>query len=148
MHGCFTQHDLESLPANVLELMEEAACQFNRTAGALEAGASSPNIQRLRGKVLLAADEAMLDVLHQAALISKYPESASSIQSQLDSRVATLRELGERIEALARRDPTFTDMIARRTSADEVLEELRLEQAAFSELGAQETDSPRNHLQA
>jgi hypothetical protein len=61
----------------------------------------------------------------------------------LTSGVGTLRELADRVETLALREPTFTDMMSRRNTADEVLEELRLEQAAFTELSSPDrTDDP------
>lgn len=142
------QRGLSSLPEEVLDQMEAAAYHFNRTAGALEAGSTAGSLTRLRPKILQAADEAMLDVLHQAQLVSQFPEGIKAIRGRLTGSVETLKELGDRVEALTLREPTFTEMIAGRTMADEVLEELRLEQSAFNELSSQEDDSPRDHLQA
>jgi len=136
------------IPSEVLDQMELAASDFNRISGALEAGGAAGVVQRLRPKIFQAADEAMIDVLHQAQLGSQFPESIKSIQGRLTADLATLKELGDRVEAMTLREPTFTDMIARRTTADEVLEELRLEQSAVTELSALEDTRPRDHLQA
>jgi hypothetical protein len=138
---------LDALPEIVWASMENAAFNYNRLVGAIEASGSSSSIQRLAPRITQGADEAILDVMHQAQLISKFPEGAGSIQAQLETRVATLKELGDRVEALVLREPTFTERLAQRTTADEVLDELRLEQAAYHELSSKvDQDQLRQNL--
>jgi hypothetical protein len=150
--GLCHENGLKSLPDTVWDRLEEAAFHYNRTVGAIEASASGGSLHRLAPRIIQGADEAILDVMHQAQMVSKFPEGLGTIQTRLENSVGTLRELGDRVEALVLREPSFTERLSSRSSAEEILDELRLEQAAFSELSSPavspQTESPlRQNLQ-
>ena len=126
---------LEALPEQVLSLLESAAASYNRIQGMLEIRRQSdPVLERLSPKVSLAADETMADILHQSAMLGKFPESGSAIVHKIEDGINLLTEMSAGLERLSLSEPTFPEKLMSRTAGQEVLEELRLEQLARSEL--------------
>jgi hypothetical protein len=122
----------EPVNAEVVALLDVAAEQFNRIQGILESPHGS--LVKLAPQAFAAADEAMAEILHHGAVFDKYPESVNATRKTVEARIASLRELADRLEELATGDQTLTDKVAYTSSIDSVLEDLRLEQLARSEL--------------
>ncbi|HEY0866322.1 MAG TPA: hypothetical protein VGE01_03030 [Fimbriimonas sp.] len=115
--------------------LERVAFEYNRVTGALASGMSaSATLAKLCPRIQRAADEAMADALHQAAMLIKLPEGGAVARKRLEAQEASLRELAERMESLVAEQPSLTDKVAYRSSIDDVLDELRLENLARSEL--------------
>lgn len=127
-----------------LDGLEQAAHEYNRIAGVLAAGSSgSAMLAKMSQRVTRAADEVMADALHQAALVAKYPEGASAARQKLTSLTDNLRELADRIERVSNEQTSITDKVAYRSSIDDVLDELRMEQVARDELRLAENQDQR-----
>ncbi len=137
---------LTELSDEVLDTLEKAAYQFNRIVALLAtSGSGQSSISRLAAKVSTAADEAMAEILHQSGMLGRYPEGADAVRIRLDGAIAELTELANRVQALSVSEPTFTERLATRSGLHDVLDELRMEQAARTELG-QARDEQRQNL--
>lgn len=131
--------ELAGAPKQVLELLEQAAFQYNRSAGLVE----SLGLTDVGPDIVKGADEAMVVVLHQARQIIKYPESLSALEGRFTASVETLRELADSVEAL-----TALHGSAPTVALGDLLQDLRLKLAALGELsspdvGGNITDRPR-----
>jgi hypothetical protein len=122
------------LDARLFEILDGACYEYNRVLGIIETGHGNPTILKMSRQIQLAADEALFDVFHQAATVSQYPESTSSVEQRCESRTNALRELGDRLENLQTREQTLTERIAYSSTMDTVLEELRMDDLARTEL--------------
>jgi hypothetical protein len=125
----------EFLTDPAFELLDRAAIEYNRIAGCLETGRAtgSATLIKVAPSVLQAADEAMADVLHQASVLDRYPESHEAATLAAEDEIRLLRETADRVEDLSIAPPDG----ARTTAASRlegVLEDLRFEQLARSEL--------------
>jgi hypothetical protein len=133
------------LTSGVLEVLEMAAFQCNRISAILATASGSQSaIARLSGKVSRASDEGMAEILNLCGMMGAYPEGVEAVQLRLDGAIEDIRELGDRVQALAATEPTFTERLATRTGLHDVLDELRLEQAARSELGSHSDEHSQN----
>lgn len=135
----------DAVPADVAphveELLDRAAFEFNRIAGCLATGQpSNATIAKLAPQVSAATDEAMADALHHAALLTKYPESGEASRTRLETHIAAMGEVADRIEEIVAKVPALSESIGRRSRIDDVIEELRLDQMARKEL---QKDPPR-----
>jgi len=123
------------LDREVFEMLDKAAFQYNRLSGLLQlAKDSTGRPSKLEPNIRNAADEAMLGILNQVALVDRRPESASAVQKQVDHQVDQLAELGNRLEAMISDRATAFDRMGSTTALDTVLEDLRLEQSAMDEI--------------
>ncbi|HSI72517.1 MAG TPA: hypothetical protein VK934_05025 [Fimbriimonas sp.] len=140
--GFFNRAPTEIGP-EVIELLDVAAEQYNRIAGLVHSPAPRSAIAKLASSATAAADEAMADILHETATLDKYPESASATRKHIESAIHGLIELADRLEDVATRDQSLTEKVDYSSKMDSVLEELRLEQLARSEL----SESPQPDIQ-
>jgi hypothetical protein len=125
----------DDIEEDELVQLDRVAAEYNRTIGALESSkAGSATLAKMAPRILKAADEAMADALHQAAMLVKYPEGGSAAKARLKAQENSLREIAERVESLATDNQGFTDKVAYKSSIDDVLDELRLESLARAEL--------------
>jgi hypothetical protein len=124
----------EEVSPEVIEFLDVAAEQYNRISGILQAPSQTASLSKLGASAIAAADEAMADILHQAANLDKFPESATTTRKQIDNAVRAMMELGNRLEEIATRDQLLTEKVNYSSKMDSVLEELRLDQLARSEL--------------
>lgn len=132
----------DDLAPNELEPLERAAAEYNRVAGGVAMGNSgSALLAKMGPRVVKAADEVMADVLHQTAMLAKYPEGINAARARLEAQIHALKELADRVEAMAAEQPNLTDKVAYRSSIDDVLDELRLEQLARNELKPEEKEN-------
>jgi hypothetical protein len=138
----------DSIPAEALDLLESAAMNYNRVQGLLEIRQSDTVLARLVPKVSLAAEETIADILHQTALVSKFPESSSALVKSIHERIHHLGEMADGIEKITLTESAFPEKLVTRTSTQEVLEELRLEQLARTELGSDRQTEPNLHERA
>jgi hypothetical protein len=118
----------------VLEFLEAAAEQYNRITGIIQAPATAGSLTKVGPSAIAAADETMAEILHQSATIDKYPESAAATGKQIENAIKAITELGDRLEDIATRDQLLTEKVNYASKMDSVLEELRLDQLARSEL--------------
>jgi hypothetical protein len=134
----------DALDFNVFTILEQAAYQYNRVQGVLTATESSKDVTvlRLRKSAEVAADEAIGEVFHHAATLSKYPESMKVAEANIQARIDALSELAERLEQLCQREPSLTDRLGASTVMDSVLEDLRIDAQARQELRLSESQTP------
>jgi hypothetical protein len=142
----WTLRPAQEVAPDLIEILETAAGKFNRIQGLISTPTNSAAFGKVGPSAMKAADEAMADILHDAASMDKYPESGSTARRQIEARIASLSELGDRLDELATHDQGLTDRLGYTSAMDSVLEELRLEQLARSELQVSETTD--QHLQA
>jgi hypothetical protein len=93
---------------------------------------SQPPLNKLIPRVAIAAEEAMAEAFHQAATLIRYPEGSTLARRALESQIRILEEIVLRLEELAAH--TSTALGPNRSSADDLLTDLRLEALARSEL--------------
>jgi hypothetical protein len=136
----FLSRPAAEVSPEVTELLDVAAEHYNRVAGLVHTPAPRSAIAKLAPAATAAADEAMADILHEAATLEKYPESSSATRKQIETAIRALQELGNRLEEVATRDQSLTDRVDYSSRMDSVLEELRLEQLARSELQKSDGD--------
>ena len=123
------------LSAEVFEMLERAAFQYNRLSGLLVlAKSASGRSSRMEPNIRNASDQTMFGILNQVALVDKRPESASAIRSQVDHQIKQLEELGDRLELLLSEPTNNFDAISSTSAMDSVLEDLRMEQLAREEI--------------
>ncbi len=134
------QSSKQCLQPGAFEMLDKAAFQYNRIAGVLAAG--HPEVTRFAPTVKAAADQAMADMFHVGYLLDAFPESQSTAQGQATQEIAQLTELADRMEDLLKQ-PEGLPASVRTSPISSVLEELRLDQLARSELGK---DDPEAHV--
>lgn len=124
------------LAEETFELLERAAYEANRLYAVLTESALSkhPALQKLAPAALAATDEAMASILHTAALIERFPESAPQRREGIETQTAELRELAEQIETMASAAPAAIREGAEISRIQTVLQGLRAEQRALAEL--------------
>lgn len=130
--------------STVIDALDLAASQYNRIAAVLSSTVAGSTLAKMAPRIASAADEAIAEALHQAAIWSAYPEGSTATASRLVATTEALRELAERTETLASQEPSLSERLAYRSGIDEVLEELRLDQLARSELHSR-PDAPQDH---
>jgi len=103
---------------------------------AIEGERVSPTLRRLGPNISAAADEALADVLHAAALLQQFPESAAVHHAGARAKVEVLAELAGTVEEVQSADPAAPPLIPPVSRLDEVLEELRSDQQARLEIAS------------
>ncbi len=116
-----------------LAILDEAAFAYNRILGSLQPGTSVAISAHVASNAQTAADESMCAILNSAALLDRYPESGKAHRDAISKQVELLNELGDRVASLGagRSDSQGASVSG---SMQRVLDELRLEQLARSEL--------------
>lgn len=117
-------------------LLDAAAREHNRISGALAGRRTPPEatVARLEARIYGAADAAMADIIHAAALRERYPEAAEPRDVLIAERTGDLSELAEQVERLL---PGLAEGAPLNASPVRgVLEELRAEERARTELSA------------
>ena len=128
------------------QVLDKAAFQYNRIAGIL--GTGHPDVTRLAPTIKAAADQAMADVFHVGYLLDAFPESQSSARTMADQDIASLKELGDRLESMQQSPASQVASPALPRPINTVLEELRLDQLARSELNKPAEEKQRIDLNA
>lgn len=139
---------LASIPASSASLLEDAAREYNRTAGYVDSAGDSDSLRRLGPSIMGGADEAMAGFLHRLAQTSEFPESARPSEAALTAHVEKLRELADRVEALRMQQEQPAEDSGELSKLTGVLEELRLEQLAMTELSQTEPEPLQKNIQA
>jgi|GEM_PF-5543592 len=124
--------------------METLAERYNRIHGVVLAlrDDASHNSVVLRRTLSLAADEAMAEALRLASLFEAYPESGDPHLRRIGEISEDLRELDERAQKLRERGIGWAGSEGSLAILSATLDELRLQEAARSELASQ-TDTER-----
>ena len=125
----------QCLQPTAFEMPDKAAFQYNRVAAALASGGAE--IARFAPTVKAAADQAMADMFHVGYLLDAYPESQVASQAKAAHEIAQLTELADRLEEM-QKQPQAAPAISASSPIRSVLEELRLDQLARSELSKDE----------
>jgi hypothetical protein len=123
----------EVLNERCFGLLNEAAHECNRIQACLT-GSQDTAILRRAMIIATASDEGMAQVLQQAALLERFPESGSATEFSARRQIESLREIADRLEAMHTREPLLTDRMDASNTVDHVLDELRLESLARQEL--------------
>jgi len=136
----------DTLPAQTLALLEAAALNYNRIQGTLELRRQTDTVlERMASKVSIAADETMADILHQAALFGRFPETSAAIVRKIEDSISKLQEIADRLEKIALTEPSFEEKLISRSGAQDVIDELRMEQLARTELISDTRDDVNVH---
>jgi hypothetical protein len=122
----------EFLQPSAFEALDTAAFHYNRVAAVLATG--GPSVTKFGPTVRAAADQAMADIFNISSVLDRYPEGTSSAQAEAEKHVASLKELGDRLETMQASDAAGLPATSGSSPMDSVLEELRLDQLARSEL--------------
>lgn len=118
----------EVLHPAAFEALDQAAYHYNRMAGLLATG--NPAFTKFAPTVKAAADQAMADMFDTAAVLDNFPES-SAPQSKAGEQIDELKELADRLETM---EASGVNAVEAGSRIQTVLEELRLDQLARSEL--------------
>ncbi len=123
------------LNANSAELLEEGCADYNRIAGLLKLSKDSKGRStNLAPQIQAAADEAMISLINQVALLEENPETQNAIFSQCQSQNQKLKELADRYEEMLSGPITLEDRLSSTTVMDSVLDQMRMEAQAHEEL--------------
>lgn len=124
------------------ELLDAAAAQYNRVSGLLQIQGAihSPSIEKMRPAIRAAMDDTMIGVINQVALLDVSPETAAAIHHQVIHDVGVMKELGDRIEAIRAQTPTLTERLSSSSPILDVIEQLKLDEAARSELHGDDSE--------
>lgn len=117
------------------EILESAAAQYVRINAQVELDSNSlKRLSRTSGAIRLAAEEAMITLINQVALLEQHPESLGSIAELAKKEIAKMVELGDRIEQSISGEDSLLGMHRGGSAIDGVLENLRMEQEALDEI--------------
>lgn len=131
--GQKTAANVISAPA--ARLLDEACHEYNRVWGLLKiADSATGRIKQMTPQVRVAADEAIISVLNQVALLDKSPETVNAISSQVSIQTNKLRELANHFEAMLNEPSSLADRLVSSNVMDGVLDNLRMERIAHEEL--------------
>lgn len=136
------------LRPEAFEILDAAAFQYNRVAGVLKIKRASgvPTLERMAPSIQAAADEAIISIINQVAIMEKTPESAGALSKQIHHDHRQLRELADRVQNLAGGEGSLTDQYGSSSAMQSVLETLRLDHAARTELHATEKQELEERL--
>ena len=132
-------HMIRKPQQETLELLDRSAFVYNRIVGLLQPGTSVELPAHVIVAAQTAADEAMCAILNSAGSLDEYPESGEAHRVAIARQTELLSELAERISSLA---AAHGEAPIQQTSSSmqRVLDELRLEQLARSELRFADTE--------
>ncbi len=117
------------------DILESAAGQFVRINAQVELDASGlKRLSRTSGAIRLAAEETMITLINQVALLEQHPESLGAIADIAKKEIAKMVELGDRIEQSITGEDSLLGMHRGGSAIDGVLENLRMEQDALDEI--------------
>ncbi|MBV6457354.1 MAG: hypothetical protein HONBIEJF_00462 [Fimbriimonadaceae bacterium] len=121
---------------SAFELLDAAAAQYNRVSGLvqIQGAYNSPTIDKMRPAIREALNDTMIGVVNQVALLEASPETASAVRIQVIDDIAILAELGDRIETIRAQTPSLTDRLSSSSPILDVIEQLKMDEAARSEL--------------
>lgn len=119
-------------PCTVLDelgnALEECSSEYNRIVGTLALSSHSYSlVGRYQERIIRAADEAMLDVMHQTSIASSFPETLFSVKETLALRLNSLTELARFVDQTSASELPVLTSISGQDLMDEVLQELRLD---------------------
>lgn len=123
-------------------LLERAAAHYNKIQGLLTTkdSKSATILQKHEPGIKAAADEAMIVSLNQAALMEKFPESSENCRTVMEARIRDLEELSSRLARIIHGQMTVTEALSSGSVMGSVLEQLRLDEAARTELNRAEDE--------
>ena len=136
----------QCLQAGAFEMLDKAAFQYNRIAGVLASG--HPEVTRFAPTVKAAADQAMADVFHAGYLLDAFPESQATAREKAAHEIAQLTELADRMEELLKQPLDLPASAVKTSPISSVLEELRLDQLARSELAQDEPQQQQINMKS
>ena len=84
--------------------------------------------------IMAAVDDAMVGVLNQVGTMERIPEGGTAIRSQAEADIASLKELADRVESMQAAAPKIVDHLAAPSPIQNVLDQLRQDEAARDEL--------------
>ena len=135
---------VNEMGAEMFDLLEQSAFQFNRIFGALTTAGKNSAATKLAPKVSSAASEAMADILHNSAMLAQYPEGGAAARMRIANQMGALRELGDHMERITTQPDSITERLVSRNQLDDVLDELRMDELARRELKIAQSELPQN----
>ena len=133
----------EILDPRVFELLDAAAWQFNRVQGYLaHTAASEASPAREASRLQVAADQAMIDALTVAQTMQQFPENIDTLRPSIEACTAALKEAADLVGTMAEAKVAPAPK-EQATLLRGMLEDLRIENLARSELNAAETEIDR-----
>jgi hypothetical protein len=122
----------ESLTPEAFDVLNRASFQYNRVSGIL--GAGNADVARFSASIKGAADQAMADLFHVGFLLDKYPEGSEAAKVKGEQEITALTQLADKLEEMQKSSPAPVSQALSPSPVASVLEELRLDQLARSEL--------------
>jgi hypothetical protein len=129
-------------------VLDDAARELNRIGGALalDQPPAGSTLGEMAPNIRAAADEAMAEILHDAALLDRYPEGAARLEEQARQRIAGLRTLADHVQRLQSTGDVPLQAGTSASRIENVLEQLRADEQARAELGVDSTEAEVQRL--
>jgi len=123
------------LSADVFEVLNAAAEQYNRIMGVIESAglADDKQLKKHELAVRAAADEAITVVFNQAGLLDRFPESSAKCKATTNAKIAELRELADIVERISS-NVSLAEVPEEETIMRNVLSNLKIHEQAQNEL--------------
>ena len=136
------------LDAETFNALNAAAAEYNRICGLLENHQmkTQRTFKEKQPVFKAAADEAMTVALNNAAILEKFPESRGEGLRTVQGKTNDLKELADHIERMFGLPQTLTETLSDSSVMNQVLEQLRLDKIARTELSELDKDELRDHL--
>jgi hypothetical protein len=144
--GLLPKTPKDILPKPVYDILEIACFHYNRVFGILEGSRTDSAVAKVSQSVRAGADEALFSVLHNTALMQKFPETISTSSRDCEEKIRALKELADRLGQIQTRPVSISDRLGYSSAMDSALEELRLEHLAREELKVQDQETLRERL--
>jgi hypothetical protein len=132
----------EVLDSRVFEMMETVAYQYNRVHGYLSQpvrpGSSLPSDA---SRIQVAADQAMIDALSIARSMQQFPENIDALRPSMEVCANALQEAADLVRSIAGTKGVAAPLHEQAVLLRGVLEDLRIENSARSELGQEDPPS-------
>lgn len=126
-------------------MLDRCAQEVLRILGSLNSGTPirAQGLESLKPSILAAVDDTMIGILNQVGTMERIPEGGSAIRAQVEADIASLKELADRVESMQAAVPRIVDHLAAPSPIQNVLEQLRQDQAARDELEPDHTAQNR-----
>lgn len=124
------------LSSSAFSLLDRCAHEVLRIVGILNSGTPvrDPTLESMKPAIMAAVDDAMVGVLNQVGTMERIPEGGTAIRSQAEADIASLKELADRVESMQAAAPKIVDHLAAPSPIQNVLDQLRQDEAARDEL--------------
>jgi hypothetical protein len=132
--GVIPKTPADVLPRALHDLLDTACFHYNRVLGTIEGARNEPSLAKISQAAKNGADEAIFAVLHQSAMMHRYPETITTASRDCEEKIRALKELADGLEKMLTQPVSISDRLGYTSAMDSVLEDVRLESRAREEL--------------